>query len=59
MEELRAISAMLDYTPTPELVRPKVPYKQVTEELVHWAIRTYALGLPRIRTGRGRFQGLG
>jgi len=45
VEELRAISAALDATPTPELVRPKVPCKQVTEELVHWTMRVYAYSI--------------
>jgi len=45
VEELRAISAVLDATETPPLVRPDVPYKQVTEELVHWTIRVYAYSI--------------
>ncbi len=45
VEELRAISKVLDATPTPALARPDVPYKQVTEELVHWAIRVYAYSI--------------
>jgi hypothetical protein len=45
VEELRAISAVLDATETPALVRPDVPYKQVTEELVHWAVRVYAYSI--------------
>lgn len=45
VKELRAISAVLDATPTPELVRPIVPYKQVTEELVYWTIRIYAYSI--------------
>jgi hypothetical protein len=45
VEELRAISAVLDATETPVLVRPDVPYKQVTEELVYWAIRVYVYSI--------------
>ena len=45
VEELHAISAVLDATETPVLVRPDVPYKQVTEELVHWTIRVYAYSI--------------
>ena len=45
VEELRAVSKMLDAVPTPELVRPKVPYRQVTEELVNWTIRVYAYSI--------------
>jgi len=45
VDELRAISAVLDATEIPPLVRPDVPYKQVTEELAHWAIRVYAYSI--------------
>ena len=45
VEELRAISTMLDATETPALVRPDVPYKQVTEGLTHWTIRVYAYSI--------------
>lgn len=45
VEELRAISAELNATEAPALVRPDVPYKQVTEELVHWTIRVYAYSI--------------
>ena len=45
VEELRATSAVLDKTETPDLVRPDVPYKEVTEELVHWTIRVYAYSM--------------
>ena len=45
VEELHSISAVLDATETPALVRPDVPYKQVTEELMHWTIRVYAYSI--------------
>lgn len=45
VEELRAISAVLDATETPALLRPDVPYKQVTVELVQWTIRVYAYSI--------------
>jgi hypothetical protein len=45
VEELRAVSTVLDAVQTPELVRPDVPYKQVTEELVKWTIRVYAYSI--------------
>lgn len=45
VEKLHAISGVLDAVQTPELVRPDVPYKKVTEELVHWTIRIYAYSI--------------
>lgn len=45
IEKLRAISKVLDETPTPSLVRPNVPFKEVTEQLVDRSIRVYAYSI--------------